>query len=151
MDAGWMCMVILTIRPSLASERGPPVPNGRETAEPRPFGTSVIVQKTFPSSVLKIRFLQSSQSWQKLLYANEDETTLITWLISNASCFRTWGHRCSEIWCQSIPDFDRYTVPSSSMVYRSEKNGRTLLWSLDYPVAVTSYPRKTGSLYRNAT
>ena len=29
-------MVVLTIQLSLSSERGHPVPNGRETAEPRP-------------------------------------------------------------------------------------------------------------------
>ena len=36
MGAGWMCMVVLTIRLSLSSERRHPVPKGRENAEPRP-------------------------------------------------------------------------------------------------------------------
>lgn len=54
MDAGWTCTVVLTIRPSLSLERGPP-PGTQRTGDCRthPFGTSVNMKKTFPSSVLK--------------------------------------------------------------------------------------------------
>jgi hypothetical protein len=84
-------MVVLTIRPSLSSKRGPPsprYPTDGKLQNPDPFWTSVIMRKTAPSSVLEIRFLPSCQSGQQLLYSNEDKTALIILLISNASCVK---------------------------------------------------------------
>lgn len=89
MGAGWMCMEVLTIRPSLSLERGPPVHNGREIAEPRPVLDVRHHEDNRSIIRLEIRFLPSCQSGQQLLYVDEDKTTLITLLISNASCVKT--------------------------------------------------------------
>jgi hypothetical protein len=110
---GWMdgCVWWFSRSGRLYSWReGPRCPTDGRLQNPVPFWTSVIMEKTAPTSVLEIRFLQSCQSEQQLLHANEDKSTLITLSIWNASCVKTWVLRCSEVRSQSFHDFDRYTV-----------------------------------------
>ena len=81
MGAGWKCMVVLTIQPSLSSKIGPPVTKGRETAEPGPVldGRQWSWRKPFHRPYWKSDYTILSEL-QQLLYANDDKTTLITLL-----------------------------------------------------------------------